>query len=107
MGDFVKVARAGEVEPGQMKKVEVGGEPVLIINYNGNYYAVSDTCTHEEESLSEGEFYENEIECPRHGAKFDIVTGEVLALPAVERLPIYEVKLNGDEILICTTPMGG
>lgn len=106
MVDFVKVAKVGEIESGQMKRVELKGEAVIIINFNGEHYAVSDTCTHEEESLSGGELFENEIECPRHGAKFDVVTGEVLALPAVLPLPTYEVKLEGDDILVCAKPKG-
>ncbi|MBI4641820.1 MAG: Rieske 2Fe-2S domain-containing protein, partial [Candidatus Tectomicrobia bacterium] len=62
--------------------------------------AIDDTCTHEEASLSEGEVWGEVIECPKHGARFDLRTGEVVSLPAVLPVATYEVKVEGTEVKI-------
>jgi 3-phenylpropionate/trans-cinnamate dioxygenase ferredoxin component len=67
---------------------------VVIFNLGGEYYAIGDVCTHDQGPLGEGEVEDYEIICPRHGARFDIRTGEVLALPAVQDVPTYPVRVN-------------
>ena len=98
--EFVKVATVGEIEPGQAKRVEVGEEAIAVFNLDGEYYAIGDTCSHEEASLSEGDVFGDCVECPLHGAEFDITTGKNLTLPAVSPVPSYPVKLEGDAILV-------
>ena len=102
MAEFVRVASVAEIEPGGVKRVEVDGEPIAIVNLDGEFYAIGDTCTHEEASLSEGwvDAEEETIECPLHGSQFKIKTGEVLSLPAVYPVQTYEVKVDGDAILV-------
>ena len=98
--EFVKVATVGEIEPRRAKRVEVGDEAIAVFNLDGEYYAIGDTCSHEEASLSEGDVFGDCVECPLHGAEFDITTGKNLTLPAVSPVPSYTVKLEGDAILV-------
>ncbi len=98
--EFVRVATVGEIEPGRGKRVEVGEEEIAVFNLDGEYYAIGDTCSHEEASLSEGDVFGDCVECPLHGAQFDITTGKNLTLPAVSPVPSYPVKLEGDAILV-------
>ena len=98
--EFVRVATVGEIEPGRAKRVEVGEEAIAVFNLDGEYYAIGDTCSHEEASLSEGDVFGDCVECPLHGAEFDITTGKNLTLPAVSPVPSYPVKLEGDAILV-------
>lgn len=98
--EFVKVAAISEVPPGDMKMVEVGGEQVLIVNVGGNIHACDDVCTHSYASLSEGDLDGAEIQCPLHGAMFNVTTGEVITPPADEPLRMFEVRIEGDDILI-------
>lgn len=97
---FVKVAAAEEVRPGKMTCVEIEGHPVLVANVDGNYYAVDDTCTHEDASLSAGALQGEFVKCPLHGSRFNVRTGEVQVEPAEEDLKTYTVKIEGNDLLI-------
>src|ERR1700730_13047582 len=98
MADFVKVARAGEIAPGEAKAVEAGGKKIAIFNIEGTYYAIDDTCTHRGGPLSEGMVAGNEVTCPWHGAVFDVTTGSVMGLPAPRSVAGYEVRIEGGDI---------
>ena len=100
MSEYVRVARVGEVAPGSMKRVEVGGRAVALINLGGQFYAIDDTCSHEEASLSKGTLSGEVVVCPKHGARFNVKTGRVLALPAVRSVAVYPVRVDGDEVLL-------
>ncbi len=102
--DFVTVGRVGDLEPGQVRRVEVDGKPVALCNLEGEYYALGDVCTHEQASLSEGEVWEDVLTCPKHGAEFDIRTGVARTLPAVKPEPTFEVRVQGEEIQVRRTP---
>ena len=78
MADFVKVARAGEIAPGESKAEEAGGKKIAIFNIEGTFYAIDDTCTHRGGPLSEGMVVGAEVTCPWHGAIFDVTSGGVL-----------------------------
>ena len=97
---FVTVAKVGDLNPGEMMYVEVGDEPVVLINLDGDFYALSDICTHEEASLSDGEIVGDEIECPLHGGAFDIRTGQPVAFPVVVPAQTYRVRVVGDEVQV-------
>lgn len=98
--DFVKVAEINEIMPSQMKEVEVDGQKILIANINGKYYAIGSICTHEGGPLADGTLQDYEVECPWHGSKFDVRTGKVTNPPADEPEPSYELKVDGNQILI-------
>jgi nitrite reductase/ring-hydroxylating ferredoxin subunit len=98
--DFVKVANTDEILPSKMKEVEVDGQSILISNVNGKYYAIGSICTHESGPLVDGNIHNYEVECPWHGSKFDVRTGEVTSLPATEPEPSYEIKVEGNQILV-------
>lgn len=96
-----KVARRSEVPAGQGIKVEVDGHPIAIWHTDaGEIYVTDDTCTHARASLTEGGLQGHLCICPRHGARFDVRTGAVRALPAVVPLRTYPVRVEGDDIWI-------
>ena len=97
---FVTVAKVDDLKPGEMMYVEVGDEPIVLINLDGEFYALSDICTHEEASLSDGEIVGDEIECPLHGGAFDIRTGQPAAFPVVVPVETYRVRVVGDEVQV-------
>jgi 3-phenylpropionate/trans-cinnamate dioxygenase ferredoxin component len=94
------VARKSAIAPGQMTRVMVEGVPVLLCNVEGELYAVEDVCTHDDGELDGGELEGCQIICPRHGAKFDVTTGQALTLPAVTPLPTYTVRVDGDDVSV-------
>ncbi|MFN2290521.1 MAG: non-heme iron oxygenase ferredoxin subunit [Anaerolineae bacterium] len=97
---YVKAAKASDIPLGQVRLIDVGGEEVAICNVGGEIFAVANLCTHDGGPLGEGELVDHQVECPRHGARFDVRSGAVRALPAVLPIPTYEVKVEGDDILV-------
>lgn len=95
---FVKVGKVSDVPSGTAKVYEVGDRAVAVCNVDGELYGIDDVCTHDEGSLDQGELEGFEIECPRHGARFDVRTGEVKALPAVLPVDTFSVRVQGDDI---------
>jgi nitrite reductase/ring-hydroxylating ferredoxin subunit len=97
---FVKAAKVGEIPPGHVKVVEVEGEDLALCNVEGKIYAVANVCTHDDGPLGGGYLFGHEIECPRHGARFDVRTGAVKSLPAIVPIPVYEVRIEEDDVLV-------
>jgi 3-phenylpropionate/trans-cinnamate dioxygenase ferredoxin subunit len=104
MIDFVAVAKFDEIEEGVVKVVRAGDAPIGLTKVDGEFFAFADVCTHDDGPVAEGELDEYIIECPRHGAKFDIRTGKVKQLPAVTPIPVYAVKIEGDAVLVSRRP---
>jgi 3-phenylpropionate/trans-cinnamate dioxygenase ferredoxin subunit len=103
--EYVAVATTDELTNGTRKLVEVDGRPIAVFNIAGAYYAIADVCSHDDGPVAEGEVYnEFEIECPRHGARFDVRNGKVLSFPAIVDIPAYPVKVEGDQILVGLPP---
>lgn len=98
--EFVAVARASDLTPGQMKWVAVDGERVVLANVEGAFYALSDICGHRNAPLSRGRLDGHLIECPLHFAQFDVRTGELVNGPVSTAVPVYEVRVAGDTIYI-------
>lgn len=94
------VAKVSDVPPGRTLRVVVDGIEILLCNADGHIYAIEDVCTHDGAPLDQGELEGCRIVCPRHGANFDVRTGEALTLPAVMPLPTYTVTVEGDEIFV-------
>lgn len=87
----VIVRRDLHLAPGEMQTIQIGDRALLLVNLDGTYHVVDDTCTHEECSLGEGYLDDGVVECPCHGASFDVRTGAALSLPATEPLHVYPV----------------
>ncbi len=98
MAGFVKVATTDELAPGQSKKVEVGGKTIALFNLGGSFHAIDDTCTHRGGPLSEGDVAGDVVTCPWHGAKFKVITGEVLGPPARSGVSSYRVHVKGSDV---------
>lgn len=95
------VARVEDVSPESMLRVEADGTPICLIRtQDGTFYAIDDTCTHEDYSLSEGELWEFEVECPAHGSRFDVRTGEVRNLPATLPVRTHRIRIEKDQVVI-------
>ena len=101
VADWVEVARASDIPSGHAARVEIDGIPVAIFNLDGEFYALDDTCSHAEASLSEGDLDVERcvIECPLHGSSFDLNTGEPLTLPAVEPVHVHQIDVEADGTL--------
>ena len=76
MGEYHKIARMGDVAPGEVGVYELEGHRVALCNVDGAFHAIEDVCTHDAGPLDQGELIGNQIRCPRHGAKFDVTTGK-------------------------------
>lgn len=101
MSDFQRVASAGEIPPGEMKIVEVNGQEVVVANVGGEFVCFSNSCTHRQGPLGEGMLLEGgTVECPFHGGQFNVRTGEVVAAPPTEPIPVFPVRVEGDEISV-------
>ena len=97
---FYPVCSVEDLPPGERLFVELGDVPVVIFNISGDFCAIADVCTHDDGPLGEGEIEDHEIICPRHGARFDVRTGEVLALPAVKGVTTYPMRVRGGMVEI-------
>ncbi|TMC48310.1 MAG: bifunctional 3-phenylpropionate/cinnamic acid dioxygenase ferredoxin subunit [Chloroflexi bacterium] len=93
---WVTVGRTEDIPAGHAARVDIHGTAVAIVNCNGELFAIDDTCSHAEASLSEGELYPDEcaIECPLHGSTFNLRTGEPLTLPAVEPVRAHRIAVE-------------
>src|SRR5690625_2591058 len=93
-GQWLDVCAVGDIEPGDFKTVWIDDIEVAIINVDGQFHAIEDMCNHDGGELTGGCIDGNEIECPRHGARFNIATGEVLAPPAYENVDTYQTRVH-------------
>jgi 3-phenylpropionate/trans-cinnamate dioxygenase ferredoxin subunit len=96
--EFVAIAGVNDLPPGERLFVEIDQKMIVVFNIAGQYYAIDDVCSHDGGPVGDGELDGMEIICPRHGARFDIRTGRVLSLPAVEDISAYPVRVVQDEI---------
>jgi nitrite reductase/ring-hydroxylating ferredoxin subunit len=97
---FTKVATVQEIPPGRGKEVAVGGKVLAVFNDNGTFYAIDNECTHSGAPLAEGDCESGQVQCPWHGARFKLATGEVLARPATRGVKAYPVQVAGDEVQV-------
>ena len=99
MSEFVKACAVADVPLGKGKCVTLKDQPIAIFNVGGAFFAIGDECTHDLASLAEGGVTEEcTVECPWHGAAFDLRTGKALTLPAVEPVKAYKVRMNGTNL---------
>ncbi len=98
--DFVKVAETKDIQPSNMRAVDLEGERVCIANVEESYYAIGNVCTYLGGPLNEGTLEGYDVECPWHGSKFDVRTGEVTRPPAQKAAAACEIKVEGNNILV-------
>ena len=98
----VRVCAVGDVKPGTASRFDVDGHRLCVVNVDGTFYVIGDECSHADYSLSEGDVWEDEreIECPAHGSTFSLVTGEPQTLPATRPVPVYDVRVDGDDVMV-------
>ncbi|HEY2928908.1 Rieske (2Fe-2S) protein [Piscinibacter sp.] len=100
MAEWVDVARVEDFPPDTVRTLEIEGTAIAVFNLNGHYYAIEDICSHEAETLSDGEVAGEEIICPRHGAHFSILTGAALSPPAYEPVATFPVRVDGGMVTV-------
>jgi 3-phenylpropionate/trans-cinnamate dioxygenase ferredoxin subunit len=100
---YVEIGPA-DLTNGERRIVEIDGQAIAVFNVAGTYYAIADVCSHDDGPVAEGELTQYEIECPRHGARFDIRTGKVLSFPAIVDITAYPVKVEAGAILLGLPP---
>jgi 3-phenylpropionate/trans-cinnamate dioxygenase ferredoxin subunit len=93
---------AGELTSGQAKRYQLGSVPVCVVRIGEDFYAIGDTCSHANFSLSDGEVDSEEcsIECWKHGSAFSLVDGKPRSLPATKPVPVYPVRVDGTEVVV-------
>ena len=98
----VAVCALDELAPGTARRFDLEGRAVAVVRIGDDVYAIGDTCSHAEVSLSEGEVFTDtcEIECVKHGSTFDLTTGEPLTLPATQPVPVYDAVVEDGQILV-------
>lgn len=97
---FVRACSVSDLKEDGAISVVLGGDEIAIVKAEGEVYAIRDWCSHAAVPLSEGEVYDHTIECWLHGSCFDLRTGRPTAMPATEPVPVYPVKIEGDDVLV-------
>ena len=100
MADWVRVMPLSEMPEGRGLRVETAGHRIAIFRIGDEVYAVGDECSHAEASLAEGELFDYDIECPRHGSEFDVRTGKPNSLPATQPVPTYQTKVSDGDVYL-------
>ncbi|HWO56669.1 MAG TPA: non-heme iron oxygenase ferredoxin subunit [bacterium] len=100
MDNYITVGKLSEVPSGRAKVVTVNGRRLALCNVDGTIHVIDDRCTHDDGPLGEGTLHGHAIECPRHGARFDVRTGAVLRMPAAFPVKAYKSRVEGDEIQV-------
>jgi len=103
MIEWTRVAAVAEFPPGTCRLLVVHGISVVIFNAEGRYFAIEDRCSHEAEPLSKGKVEGLEISCPRHAARFSLLTGEALSPPAYEPIAIFPVRIENGQVQVGNT----
>lgn len=100
MAEWVTVAKADELPPGESRVVDVDGTRIAVFNLNGEYFAIEDVCTHDGGLLTGGVLEGDQIICPRHGARFCIKTGAALTAPAYEPTATFPVRIEAGQVQV-------
>jgi 3-phenylpropionate/trans-cinnamate dioxygenase ferredoxin subunit len=100
MPTFIKVAARADLPPGGKMVIDVDGRPIALFHVDGGVYAIDDVCTHDGGPLADGKLTGCLIECPRHGARFDVRTGHPMSMPAFEPVTRHTVEVRGEDIFV-------
>ena len=99
MSTFVKVANVSDLPPGKVKQIAVGDKMIALCNVEGTFYALDNVCLHRGGPLGEGYLDGEKLECPWHAWQFNVKTG-ALTVNVREKVPTYEVKIEGSDVLV-------
>jgi 3-phenylpropionate/trans-cinnamate dioxygenase ferredoxin subunit len=99
---LTRLCAKGDIAAGTAKRFDVDGHRIALVRIDDEFYAIGDKCSHADYSLAEGEVYgkDCEIECWKHGSTFSLKTGEPQMLPATKAVPVYEVEVQGDDVMV-------
>ncbi len=102
MGTRVYLCRRDDLEPGTVRRFDVDDRRIAVVRIGDDFYAIGDRCSHADYSLSEGDVWadELELECPKHGSTFSLTTGEPQSFPATQPVPVYEIVVEGDDVMV-------
>ena len=102
MPTLVRLCGLNDIAPGTAGRFDVDGHRIAVVRICDDFYALGDRCSHADFSLSEGDVWEDEleIECPKHGSTFSLVTGAPQTLPATQPVAVYPVTVDGDDVLV-------
>ncbi len=100
VGKFIKIGRITDIKEGEIKMFKSGDLNMLLTCHNGEIFALDNVCSHDGAPLGEGAIVDGQIECPRHGARFDIKTGSATRMPAIAAINSYEIKIENGDILV-------
>ena len=100
MPEFEQVAAVSEIAPGGRKSILVDDVPALLIRIGDEYFAIEDVCSHDGQPLTNGPLSNCSITCPRHGARFDLRTGQPQCMPAIEPIETFEVQVRDGGIYV-------
>ena len=100
MQEFHQAATKSDFGSESKLLVEVDDRLVILFRAGDDFYCLDDVCTHDGGTLSDGEFQDFEIACPRHGAKFDVRCGKAACMPATQPTAVHEVKVEGENLLV-------
>ena len=100
MTTWQTVGSASDIPPERVAVFHIDDHDVAVCNVNGTFYAIDDLCTHDGGSLDQGQLEGDQIECPRHGARFDVTTGAAVQLPAFEPVETHEVRVDGETLQV-------
>jgi 3-phenylpropionate/trans-cinnamate dioxygenase ferredoxin component len=102
VAELVRLCSRDDLAPSTTRRFDVGEHRIALVRIEDDFYALGDRCSHEDYSLSEGQVLDEEceLECWKHGSTFDLLTGEPRSLPATKPVPVYQVKVEGDDVLV-------
>jgi len=97
-----RLCSSSDLAPGESKRFDLDGHRLAVVRLGDDWYCIGDRCTHQDVSLAEGEIWADalEIECAKHGSCFSLVTGVPSSLPATKPTPVYELRLDGDDVYV-------
>lgn len=96
----VRISALSDLPDGRGVRVDVGEHRIAVFRIGQDVYAIGDRCTHAEASLAEGELFDHEVECPRHGSEFNLTTGEPATFPATRPVPVYETSVVDGDVFV-------